>query len=299
MRPIALFLLTVVMTAPVFAQKDKILEIQRDVALLQNEVRSMKSSMDEKFGALNVLVQQSLDTANKSTTSLSLMDKTLGDRLREQQSALNAPVAGVSTKVDQMTTEFALMKESVGELSELIKKLQGQLTDINTAVRTLNTPPPAPAPSAPTPTSPPTGPPTGVTSESLFTDAMLAKGGGQLDFALKQFQDYLKYFPAGGYAPNAYLNMGEVLVAQGKFDEAVKAFDVILEKYSDYPKAPDAQLMKGKALAKAGMRTAAAAEFRNLINKKVDSPQAALAKQELKALGMTYVPLAAPVRRKR
>ena len=36
MRPIALFILASVLAIPVFAQKDKILEIQRDVALLQN-----------------------------------------------------------------------------------------------------------------------------------------------------------------------------------------------------------------------------------------------------------------------
>lgn len=291
MRPIALFLLVVAMTAPVFAQKDKILEIQRDVALLQNEVRSMKSSMDEKFAGLNVLVQQSLDTANKSTTALALMDKTIGDRMREQQSALTAPVAGVNTKVDQMTTEFALMKESVGELSELIKKLQSQLKDMNNTIRTINAPAPAPAAQS--------GPPAGVTNESLFMGAMTAKGGGQLDFAVQQFQDYLKYFPDGSYAPNAYLNMGEVLVTQGRFDDAVQAFDAILEKYPDFPKAADAQLMKGKALAKSGQRTAAVSEFRNLIKKNESSPQAALAKQELKALGMTYVPPAAPATTKK
>ena len=286
MRPIALFLLVVAMTAPVFAQKDKILEIQRDLALLQNEVRSMKSSMDEKFAGLNVLVQQSLDTANKSTTSLALLDKAIGDRMREQQSALTSPVAGVNTKVDQMTTEFALMKESVSELSELIKKLQSQLKDMNNTIRTLNSPPPAPVGQS--------GPPAGVTNESLYMAAIQAKSGGQLDFAVQQFQDYLKYFPEGGYAANAYLNMGEVMVTQGRFDDAVKAFDVILEKYPDFPKAADAQLMKGKALAKSGQRTAAVAEFRNLIKKNESSPQAALAKQELKALGMTYVVPAAP-----
>ena len=128
MRPLALFTLAFVLAVPVFAQKDKILEIQRDVALLQNEVRSMKSSMDEKFAALNVLVQQSLDTANKSNTSLAILDKTIGDRLKDQQTSLQAPVAGVNTKVDQMATEFALMKESVSEVAELIKKLHSQLS---------------------------------------------------------------------------------------------------------------------------------------------------------------------------
>lgn len=297
MRPIALFILASVLAIPVFAQKDKILEIQRDVALLQNEVRSMKSSMDEKFAALNVLVQQTLDTSNKSTTALAILDKTISDKLKEQQSSLNAPVAGVNTKVDQMTTEFALMKESVGELTELIKKLQTQLSDMNNAVRTLAAPPPAPAAAA---SSAPTGPPAGVTSESLYTAALQAKNGGQLDFAARQLEDYLKFFPNESYAPNAQFNLGVVMMSQNRFDDAVKAFDAVLEKYPDYPKVSDAQLEKARALAKSGQRSAAVTELRNLIRKSPASGQATLAKEELKVLGMPYTsPGAPPAARKK
>ncbi|MFN8688308.1 MAG: tetratricopeptide repeat protein [Acidobacteriota bacterium] len=295
MRSIQLFLLAALAALPVLAQKDKILEIQRDVALLQNEVRSMKSSMDEKFAALNVLVQQSLETANKSNTALAILDKTMTDKLREQQSALNAPVAGVNTKVDQMTTEFALMKESVAELSELVKKLQGQLSDMNNAIRTLSAPPPPPAPAAQT------GPPPGVTSESLYTAALAARNGGQLDFAARQFEDYLKFFPTEPYAPNAYFNLGMVYMSLNRYDDAVRQLDAVLENFPDFPKAPDAQLEKGRALAKGGQRTAAVNELRTLIKKSPNSPQAALAKDELKALGMPYSGPATtpPARRKR
>lgn len=293
MRSIALFTLVSVLAVPVFAQKDKILEIQRDVALLQNEVRSMKSSMDEKFAALNVLVQQSLDTANKSNTALAILDKTMGDKLKEQQTSLTGPVAGVNTKVDQMTTEFALMKESVAELSELIKKLQSQMSDVKNAVTTMSAPPPAPAPAAPT------GPPAGVTSESLYTAALQARNAGQLDFAAKQFQDYLAFFPNESYAPNAQFNLGLVLMSLNRFDDAVMALDTVLEKYPDYPKALDAQLEKGRALSKSGQRTAAATEFRNLIKKAPTSAQATLAKDELKALGLPYTTPAPAGRKKR
>jgi TolA-binding protein len=294
MRSIGLFLLITTLSLPGFAQKDKILEIQRDVALLQNEVRSMKSSMDEKFAALNVLVQQALDTSNKSNTALAILDKTMADKLREQQSALNAPVAGVNTKVDQMTTEFALMKESVAELSELIRRLQGQLTDMNNAIRTLSAPPPAPAPPIAS------GPPAGVTSESLYTAALQARNAGQLEFAARQFEDYLRFFPNEAYAPNAHFNLGMVYMSLNRFDDAVTALDAVLEKYPDYPKANDAQLEKARALAKSGQRTAAVNEFRNLIRKAPNSPQAALAKDELKALGMPFsAPAPAAARKKR
>jgi len=293
MRSIALFTLISALAIPVFAQKDKILEIQRDVALLQNEVRSMKSSMDEKFAGLSVLVQQSLDTVNKSNTALAILDKSMVDKLKDQQASMTAPVAGVNAKVDQMTTEFALMKESVAELSELIRKLQTQLSDVKNAVTTMSAPPAAPAPAAPT------GPPAGATSESIYTAAVQAKNSGQLDFAAKQFEDYIQFFPNETYVPNAHFNLGSVLVGLGRFDEAVESFDRVIEKFPDWPKVQDAQFEKGRALSKSGQRSAAVTEFRNLIKKAPTSSQAALAKDELKALGMPYSAPSAPAGRKK
>lgn len=297
MRSIALFVLCASVALPGFAQKKEILEMQRDLSLLQNEVRSMKSAMDEKFAALNVLVKEALDNAAKSNTSLAVLDKTIGDRLKEQASSLNGPVAGVNTKVDQMATEFALMKESVGELADLVRKLQSQLTDINTAVRTLNQPP-APPPAATSPQAS-SGPPAGMTSETLYQNALAAKSGNQLDFALLQFADYLKYYPDGSYAPNAQYHIGEILANQGKYDDAVTAFDAVVEKYGENSKTLDAMLSKGRALAKSGQRTAAVNEFRSLIKKAEASGQAALAKQELRALGMPYSAPTATRSRKR
>lgn len=288
MRTCVLFLLSILLSVPAFSQKKETLELQRDLSLLQNEVRAMKSAMDEKFAAVTVLTQQALEGTNKTNTALAVLDKTLNDRMQAQQSSLNAPLAGVNTKIDQMTTEFALMKESVSELSELVKKLQTQLTDVNNTIRTLNSPPPAPAPSAP---AAPAGPPPGVTAESLFTTAVQSKSGGLMDLALQQFSDYLKWYPTTPYAPNAQFSVGEILYRQEKFDEAVKAFDAVIESYPDSSKVLDAQLAKGRSLAKSGQRTAAAAEFRNLIKKNELSRQASDAKAELKALGL---PFAAP-----
>jgi tol-pal system protein YbgF len=294
MRIPLVFLLISSAALPGFGQKKEILEMQRDMSLLQNEVRSMKSSMDEKFAALNVLVKEALDNATKSNTSLAVLEKTIGDRLKDQQSALNAPVAGVNTKMDQMATEFALMKESVAELAEVLKKIQGQIKDLDTKVSTVSAPPPPPPGAAP-----PAGPPAGVTSEGLYQNALQAKSGNQMDFALQQFQDYLKFFPDGSYAPNAHYHVGEILAGQGKYDEAVQAFDNVLEKFPDNSKTLDAMLSKGRALAKSGQRTAAVNEFRSLIKKSENSGQAALAKQELRTLGMPYTAPAAPGRKKR
>ena len=43
----------------------EMVELQRDVALLAEQVRTLQRSQDDKLGGLVVLVQQAVDAANK------------------------------------------------------------------------------------------------------------------------------------------------------------------------------------------------------------------------------------------
>jgi cob(I)alamin adenosyltransferase len=55
-----------------FAASKEIIELQRDLALLQEQVRTLQRAQDEKFSAIQVLVQQALDSANKTSTSVAV-----------------------------------------------------------------------------------------------------------------------------------------------------------------------------------------------------------------------------------
>ena len=50
------------------AASKEIMELQRDVAGLQEQLRLLKESQDKQLAALTVLVQQALDTSKTSTT---------------------------------------------------------------------------------------------------------------------------------------------------------------------------------------------------------------------------------------
>ncbi len=284
-----LFLLALsVFTFAASAQKKEIVELQRDVALLQDQVRTLQRSFDEKLSALTVLAQQTLDTANKANTSVAVLQNGVSATLREQEKAVMVPVAGVGVRVEQMTTEFTALKESIADLTSRTGKIQQQILDLSNAVKTMQALPPPPTggsgPSAALPG--PTGAPA-ISAEALYQNALRDKTGGKLDLALQEFTEYLKLYSNTDVAPNAQFYVGEIHYNQNQLDAALKEFDLVLEKFPQNNKTADAIYMKGQTLVKMGKKTQGAQEFRELIRRFPNSDLAAKARSQLKLLGLS------------
>lgn len=261
---------------PAFSQKEKIAEIQRDILLMQDQLRSLQRSQDEKMAAMHVLVQQILDSANKANTAVAVLDSAMRERMKEQEKMLVGPVAGVGAKVDTMSNDFAGVREAVTDLSSRMGKLQNQIADINSAIKIMAKPP-APPPDA----NPPAA---AVSAETLYNGAMRDKSAGNSDLAIEGFQNYLKLYGNTDLAPNAQYYIGEIKYLRGDLDGALMAFDTLLEKYPDNPKTSDAMLQKGRALVKAGFKAEARQEFSSLVKKFPTHDNAAKARTELAAL---------------
>lgn len=277
-------------------KRNEIVELQREMALTQDQVRKMQTAMEEKLGALTALVQQALDTANKSHSAMAALDGSLRDRLRQQEKSLVEPVAAIGTKVEETGNEARAVREAVGELAALVRKQQLQLVDLANAVRTLQAPP-APPPSAGDGSAAVSAPPAGVSAQSLYDNALRDKTSGNADLALQQFQDYLRYFPKTDHAPNAQFHIGEIHYGRSELDPALKAFETVLERYPENNKSADALYMKAMTLAKMGEKAAAAEEFRSLLRDYPNADVAVKARRELKVLG--YPPPAGGTRRKK
>ncbi len=278
------------------AQKQEIREMQRDLATLQDQVKTLQRTLDEKVGALTSLLQQALDNTNKMNTALAILQSGVSDRLNQQEKSVGGPIAGMNAKLDQLTDEVRAVRENVTVVNNRMDKLQTQLSDVERAVRTISAPPPPP--SGGTTTTPPAGgsasaPPAGVTATSLYDNARRDFSSGQYDLALQQFTDFLRWFPTTDLAPNAQFYIGMVHYNKGEMDSAVQAFDQVLTAFPENNKSADAMFMKGESLLKQGKKTASAEEFRAVIKKYPGSDQAAKATVRLKSLGYNP-PVAAP-----
>ncbi len=297
MRLTRFMLVAVLAPVVVFAQKKEVQEMQRDVLLMQDQVRTLQRTVDEKMAALTELVQQSLDAANKANTAVALMERQMDDRMKGQEKSVAAPVAGLSAKVDSLSDEFRFVRETINDMNSKMSKLNTQLNDVAQTVAACQTPvepPPGPG------TAGSAAPPPGTTADSLYQSALRDKSTSKYELALAQFQDFLRWYDNTDLAPNAQFHIGDIHYAQGNYDKAIEAFNMQLEKYPESTnKNPDALFMKGRSLMQLGRRSDAATEYRALIQKYPRTEPADKARAELKNMGLSATPAPASKSKKR
>jgi tol-pal system protein YbgF len=245
-------------------------------------VRTLQRSLDEKVAALTVLIQQTLDNVGKSNTSVAVLESSLKEQIKTQ---LLTPVANLSAKVDQIGTDVQGLRGAVDDLNASMRKMDAKLTDIKALVEVTRAPATAP-PGTPGATAPAGGPPQGISAQETYANAYRDKTSGNLDLALNEFNEFLKYFGTTELAPNAQFQVGDIYYQKADYENALQAFDMVLEKYPDNNKTPDAMYMKGMSLLRGGQRTAAGKEFQELIKRYPSSEVAGKAKDQLKALGL-------------
>jgi len=248
-------------------KREDILSIQRDVAQLQDQIKQLQTSQDQRLAALESLIKQALDQSNQAAASMTALQRNLTDRLNDQQSKVAAPIAVLGTKVDQSSDDVRAVRENLAALSNRVANLDNKLSDISSAVRTLSQPaaPPPPASGAPPAAGIAPIPPAGTSAESLWLNAFRDYSSGRDELAMMEFNDYLKYFPAAENAASAQYYVGQLYNRAKMFDDAMKAFDAVLERYPDNPKTPDALYGKADALAHGGHKIEAAAEFKDFL----------------------------------
>ena len=276
------------------AASREIQELQRDVGLLQEQVKALQASQNERFAALSASVQQAIDNARDAGKSAAVIQSTVDQNLRGLQSNLEGKVVGpvttVNTRLDQMSNDFKNLQNAVSDLTSIINKLQAQLTDLNNAVKILQAPPPPP-PAATgstigTGARPMIDTPT-VSATDLYANATRDRSSGKLDLALNEFSDYLKWYGNTGLAANAQYYIASIHYSQADYDDALREFDLVLEKYpSDNNKIPDALYYKGMTLTRMGKRTAGAEEFKELYKRFPNNDLARQACSQLQSMGL-------------
>ena len=289
-----------------FGASKEIMELQRDVALLQDQVRMLQSSVDQKVASILTLTQQTLDSVNRTNTAVAVMENRFNDAIKQQQQDVSVPVANVGQKLDQMSEDFRAVRESVLDMNTRMGKLDAKIADLENLINTVRSPAAAPPPPGGTvpggdtnSTAPgaafntaPGGapiPPAGLQAGTLYTQAYSDKLAGKYDIAFQEYRDYLKYFGNTELAPQAQYELADIYYRKADYSDAKTAFDAVLEKFPEGPKTPDARLMKALCLEKLGMEDSAAKEFREVYKRYLaDRPDiAAKAKAQLREMGFS------------
>src|SRR5579875_1148977 len=98
------------------------IELQRDVALLQDKVDAMQRDLDTKLGELTAQLQQVND--NSKSANAQIQD-TLTNGVGKQL----APVANLNSRVDQMSDDVRALKDSLNDLGARLERMDAKMTD--------------------------------------------------------------------------------------------------------------------------------------------------------------------------
>ena len=290
-----------------FGASKEIQELQRDVAMLQDQVRNMQKDFGDRLVAMQTQVNTTLDGVTRINNQISGMERVFNDAMKQQQQSVSGPVLAVGQKLDQMSEDFRAVRESVLDMNSRMAKLDAKIADLQNLVNATRTPPPPPPgstdttggigiPGSATATQP-SGPPAGVSADTLYSNGFRDYSTKKYDLALQEFTDYLKYFPTTLFASNAQFYIGEIYLRNDNYPKALEAYDAVLERYSDGNKTPDAHYEKAVTLLKLGRNDAAATEFRDIVKRYPDQEVAAQARARLREMGLT-VGAASSTRRK-
>lgn len=262
---VVLLVAALLVAAPAWPVAKEIIQLQRDVALLSEQVRDVQRLITERMAVMNQLVEQSTDSVNKLHGALDNVQRTLANSLAAQ-----------GQKVDNVHGQLQALSDGLEEVKSRLSRLSEQVAQVRETQQTIQAPP---QPATPTPAAPPA-------PKTLYDNALRDFIGGNLELAMQGFQDYLKYYPDTDLAGNAQFYIGEVLYRGGKFSEAVNAYNVVLEKYPGGNKTAAAHLKKGFALLEIKQRDAAVRELRALLRRFPNSDEARLARERLRTLGI-------------
>jgi tol-pal system protein YbgF len=287
---------------PAHAASKEIIELQTQVQQLLDQMQRLQSTMDNKFGVLQHLVEQTADNTNQMSVAVNAL-----------QQKINAQSEAGSGKLDTVSGQVQSLNDSVDELKSRIAKLDKSIQDLQTQLQNIQSPPAGAAPggapgAAPDVTAPTNGSPSAETPAAAapqmgsqmanqapplaetFQAGVRDYNAARYDVAAGEFQDVIHYYPLDDLAGQAQFYLGEIAYRQLNFADAVKAFNAVLESFPGSPKAPAAQLRKGFALLQLNKKEAGYNELRLLIKRHPQTPEAAEARSKLNSMGVRITP---------
>jgi tol-pal system protein YbgF len=267
-------------------------ELQRDIALLQQQLKDLQSSQDKNFAAVTELARQAIEAANRANTGVAVVTSNMEKTLEALRNSTTAPLAGMNSRLNETGNELRELHQAVADQGATLTRIQQALNDIKDLAKAAQQPV-APPPQSAAPAASDTKPT--MSGGDLYTAALSDMRGGKYDLAMQGFNDYLKWFGEEQYAPNAQFYIGTLHYQAKNYEQAVTDFDNVMEHYTRNNKTDEAMLYKGRALLMvAGRRTDGAATFKQLIRDSPKSDAAKAACDELKNLGMNCTAPATP-----
>jgi len=267
-------LLAPVSPARAAGTKEEIMRLQADVLALQNQVRIMQQSLNERADGLRSLINQLNDQSAQTNQILSKMALSLdaqaaGDKGGDQ--VVLQEIRNLSGKLDDQSTRISALAQAVADMKVQAKEIPSRVFQQDGA--------------------------SGVSPDAVYSEAYNDLVQGNFDLAIEGFAAVTKNFPASAKADDALYNTGEAYYNQNRLPQAVAAFTRVLNEYPDGDMVASALFKRGKAELLMQERDNAIADFKTVVSKYPNAAEAGLAAGELQGLGVSLNKPKTPVKR--
>ncbi len=265
--------------APAGAVAREMIELQNGVTQLIQGQQAMQTAITQNAAVQRTLIEQSLDSVNKLSTSMAAVQKNTQDFS-----------AASGARLDTMGTQVQGLSDNVADLQARLGKLDQKLTDIQNTLQNVDSKMAAP-PSTAIPAAGGAGLTPGASSapsasaDVLYSNGLRDINGKHYDLAAQEFQDYLKYYSDTDLASNAQFYLGEIAFMQGQFQPALDAYNKVIENYPKSFKTASARMRKGFCLAELGQKAAAIRELRTVVRQYPGTDEAKRSAAKLKEMG--------------
>ena len=263
--PLALFI--AVSIVPSHAVNKDIVELQTQVANLQQQMTQMTTSFNERMGVMRNLLEQNTAINNKVSAAI--------DNL---QTSINRQQQDRGGQVDQISGQIQALNDTMDELKVRLAKLSKQFEDMAAAQQSMAA---QQAQAQQQQQAIAQAPPPDV----LYNNALRDYNGGKNDLAVQEFSDYIKFYPNTDLAGNSYFYLAEIQYKTGDYQNAVANYDLVLQNFPSGNKAAGAQLKKGFALLELGKEDQGTQELKHVIQRYPRTNEATQARERLRKLG--------------
>jgi tol-pal system protein YbgF len=273
----------------------------------------MKMEAMKPFAALALLSLAFAGSPAHAQKKLSLADRVAA---LEQQAAAQGSAAGqqnvdLVNRLAQVQAEVQALRNQVetlqNENEQLKQRGKEQYVDLDTRLQRVEggaagAPPSASAAPSPRPPSPPRSSPrpAAVGSAPLAAPAPASGAGGDDAYAeafaalkrddfvesARAFQAYLRDYPDGALAPNAWYWLGESYYVTQNYPLALQAFDTVLQPLPGFGQGAGRAAEEGLQPDRAGQQGAGAATLNAVINEFPGTEAARLANSRLRTLSL-------------
>lgn len=202
-------------------------------------------------------------------------------------------------RVEQQVTKTESVADQLRQLQEEVQTLRGMVemnehqikvltdrqrdlyADLDSRINELKT---EGTPKSPAGSAAPVKPQASAAEKSLYSSAYELMQEKQYSDSITAFNQYLKKYPNGQYAPNALYWMGETQLIGKDLDAAEQAFKNVLAQYPTHQKSADALLKLGYVYEAGGQKDKAVKTLNEVAQKYPGSSLAKIAEQRIQQI---------------